>query len=84
MQAREFLDAATDADLIVRLASYSGDQCVGRGRALIIDRDNRIAMMLEDCGDPIDTGAAAGSVVCYFQHPEAESRITGSPASVRA
>jgi hypothetical protein len=40
--------------------------------------------MLENCGDPNDTGVATGDIVGYFLHPEAEARITGSPARVRA
>lgn len=84
MEAREFLGAARDAALVRRLSVYSGSEFVGRGQALILDKDNRIAVMLENCGDPVDSRVTAGDIVGYFLHPEAEARITGSPASVRA
>ena len=83
MEAREFLDAARDAGLVLRLAAYSGTECVGRGQALVLNQENRIAVMLEHCGDPIRSGFAAGDIVCYFLHPEAEPRIIGSPARIR-
>jgi hypothetical protein len=67
----------------VHLAAYNGTACVGRGHALVLDPDNRIAVMLESCGDPADSGYAAGDIVGFFLHPEAEARITGSPARVR-
>ena len=82
MEAREFLDAARDAGLILRLAAYNGKECVGRGQALVLDQENRIAVMLENCGDSTDSGITAGDIVGYFLHPEAEARITGSPARV--
>jgi hypothetical protein len=84
MEAREFLDAAKDAGLILPLAHYVGSKCVGRGQALVVDPEGNIAVMLENCGDPADTGIRAGDIVGFFRHPEAEPRITGSPASVRA
>src|SRR5437867_12762269 len=84
MEAREFLDAARDAGLVLSLVAYDGTEPVGRGRALVLDRDNRIAIMLENCGEPGDSGVAAGDIVGYFLHPEAEARITGSPARIRA
>ena len=83
MEAREYLDAAKDAGLVIRLAAYTGSECVGRGRALVLDQENRIAVMLENCGDATDSGVVAGDIVGYFLHPEAEPRITGSPATVR-
>ena len=80
MQAREFFDAARDADLILQLAAYKGADCVGRGRSLIVDQEHCIAVMLENCGDPAESGFAAGDMVSYFLHPEAEARISGNPA----
>lgn len=83
MEAREFLDAAEDAGLILRLAHYIGSECVGRGPALVVDHEGNIAVMLENCGNPSVTGIRAGDIVGFFPHPEAEPRIAGSPASVR-
>lgn len=83
MEAREFLDAAKDAGLILRLAHYIGSECVGRGQALVLDAKTHIAVMLENCGDPAETGIYAGDIVGFFHHPEAEPRIVGSPATVR-
>ena len=65
---------------ILLMARYRGGVCVGRGQALILNTVDRVAVMLEDCGD---TGVRAGNLVNYIVHPEAEPMIVGSPASCR-
>jgi hypothetical protein len=82
MEAREFLDLLRDDQRILRLAHYANDECDGRGNAVILDEGNHIAVMLEDCGDPVATLVKAGALVKYFEHREAEPRIVGSPAYV--
>ena len=80
MEAKEYLDLLKDKKAILRLAHYSGDACDGRGRAVIINEEHRVAIMVEDCGNPDRTGIKAGAVVNFILHPEAEPKLVGSPA----
>lgn len=82
MEAKEYLDLLRDKDNIVRLAHYTDDKCDGRGRAVVIDPTHNIAVMLEDCGDANVTLIKAGAVVQFIEHPEAESKIVGTPAYI--
>jgi len=82
MEPREFLDLLRDDQQILCLAHYANDECDGRGNAVILDEENHIAVMLQDCGDPVATLVRAGALVKYFEHPEAEPRIVGRPAYV--
>ncbi len=81
LEARDFLNYLQSGGRILRLARFEGLECVGRGQALILSDEDRIAVMLENCGD---SGVRAGDLVNYFIHPEAEPKIVGSPASIRA
>jgi len=72
----------SDDQRMLRLAHYANDECDGRCNAVILDEGNHIAVMLEDCGDPVVTLVKAGALVKYFEHPEAEPRIVGSHAYV--
>jgi hypothetical protein len=83
LEARDYLNHLKGDGQILRLARYQGSECVGRGQALILNEDDRIAVMLEDCADPADTGIRAGDLVNYLTHPEAEPKLVGSPASIR-
>lgn len=83
MDAREYLDLLVDENAIIRLKHYAGDSCDGRGRAVIIDDEHQIAVMLEDCGFSEDSGVRAGDIVKFILHPEAEPKIVGSAATVR-
>ena len=81
MQAREFLDLLRDEGNLITLAHYNADGvCDGRSQAAVIDRDHRIAVMLENCGQPERTTIAAGAIVSFIEHPESEPKIVGSPA----
>ena len=82
MDAQEFVNELRDADHITRLAWYANENCIGRGDAIILDPYERVAVMVQDCGDPCQTGIKAGMVVKYGSHPEAERRIIGTPAVV--
>ena len=84
MEAREYLDLLKDEKAILRLAHFTDDQCDGRGHAVLIDDKHQIAVMLEDCGFPEDSGVRAGDLVKYVIHPEAEPKIVGSPARIRS
>jgi hypothetical protein len=83
MEAREYLDLLKDDKGILCLAQYSGDACDGRGHAVIINEEHRIAVMLEDCGFPDQTGVRAGYLVKFVLHPEGEPKILGTPATIR-
>jgi hypothetical protein len=83
MEAKEYLDFLKDANAIIRLAHFCGDDCDGRGQAAVLAEEYQIAVMLEDCGDPNRSGVRAGDLVKYVVHPEVEPKIIGSPASVR-
>ncbi len=54
------------------------------GKAVILDRRHRIAVMLEDCGDVNHTGIKAGDVVKYAPPSEAnhDPKIVGTPARI--
>jgi hypothetical protein len=82
MEAKEFLDILRDEKEIVRLAHYDEDKCDGRGNALVIDDENHIGIMLEDCGWADRTKIKAGAIVKFVTHPEAEPKIVGTPAYV--
>lgn len=82
MEAKEYLDLLRGKNLIIRLAHYTNDKCDGRGNALILDKQHRIAVMVEDRGEPNNTLIKAGALVQYIEHPEAEAKIVGSPAYV--
>jgi len=84
LEARDYLNHLRAAAQILRLARYKGSECVGRGHALILNDVDRVAVMLEDCGDAADSGIRAGELVNYIVHPEAEPKLVGSPASIRA
>lgn len=82
MEAKEFLDLLRDDGDIIRLASYDGERCNGRGHAVIFSDEERIAVMLEDCGDANTTLVKAGALVQFVIHPEAEPKIVGTPAYI--
>ncbi len=84
LEAREYLNYLRSANQILRLARFQGKECVCHGDALILNERDGIAVMLEDCGCPKESGIRAGNLVNYVTHPEAEPKIVGSPASVRA
>ncbi|MEX0714637.1 MAG: hypothetical protein WD278_20030 [Pirellulales bacterium] len=84
MDAREYLATAQANQRIVQLAKYDEtDQCVGRGRALVIDPQQRIAVMLEHCGFPGITLVRAGNLVQYVPGTGAEWRIAGDPVDIQ-
>jgi hypothetical protein len=81
-EARDYLNRLQKSILV--MACYREDRCVGRGHALILNGDDRVAIMLEDCGDPAESGIRAGNLVNYIIHPEvSEPKIVGNPASIR-
>jgi hypothetical protein len=80
MDAKEYLDLLRDDKAIIRLAHYDGENCDGRGEAVILDDHHSIAVMLQDCGDANQTLIKAGAIVKFLLHPEAEPKIVGTPA----
>jgi len=84
MEAREYLDLLKDEKAILYLAYYEGDQCDGRSHAVILDEEDQIAVMLENCGNKKPPQILAGDFVKYVLHPEAEPKIVGTPARLRS
>ena len=84
LEARDYLNHLQAGEEILFMARYREDECVGRGRALILNGEDRVAVMLEDCGEPDVSGIRAGNLVNYIVHPEAEPKIVGNPASISA
>ena len=70
-----------DDNALLRLSHFDDDgKCDGRGEAVILDEEHSIAVMLGPCGDPNVTRIDAGAIVKFVRHPEAESKIVGTPA----
>ena len=82
LEARDYVNHLQAAGQILRLAGFREGECVGRGRALILNHEDRVAVMLEDCGDPAESSVRAGNSVNYIVHPDGEPKIVGSPASI--
>jgi len=86
VEAKEYLNLLKNGKEILRLVHYTGDAPDGRGRALIINEQHQIAVMLEDCHFSV-TGVGPGHLVKYARHPEggddADGRIVGTPAMIR-
>ena len=82
-EAKDYVNYLKAEGAIIRLAAYDGENCIGRGEALVINPDHRVAVMLMECGSR--SGIKAGDFVNYVQHPEAptEPRIVGTPGRVR-
>ena len=81
MDAREHLNILQDSNELIVLTHFDKNgKPDGQGKALIIDHDLRIAVMLSNCGQPEWTSIAAGAIVSFVTHPEAEPKIVGSPA----
>jgi hypothetical protein len=83
LEARDYLNYLQAGGRILTLARFREDECIARGRALILNDEDRVAVMLEDCGDPAFSGVRAGNLVNYILHPEGDPKIVGNPASVR-
>ena len=83
-EAKDYVNYLSSEGKILSLVHYSGSDPDGRGRALIINEIDRVAVMLEDCGDPKETGIRAGYLVNYMKHPEGgETKIVGTPGKIR-
>lgn len=83
LEARDYLNHLESSGQIIYLARFKEAECIGRGHALILNADDCVAVMLEDCGSPEITGVRAGYLVNYHSHPEAEPKMIGSPATIR-
>ena len=83
LEARDYLNHLQSENRILHLVHFIGEYPDGRGRALVLNDEDRVAVMLEDCGDPTESGIHAGDLVNYVLHPEGEPKIVGSPATLR-
>jgi len=87
MDAQEYVNGAKPNRLIT-LQLYEGEDPVDPVKALVLDSESGIAIAIEDCGDPIETGIARGAIIQYSRHPEASTpssgpRVIGRPAYFR-
>ena len=73
MNAKQFLESATRDGKVVRLARMVAGKCTGRGQGLILDRQQKLAVLLEDCGDPHENcqGIGVGAIVSFEHFPDA-------------
>jgi len=88
MDSKSYLKEAIKDKKVVRFARRIDGECTGRGRGLIIDDNNCIAVLLEDCGIPTRNheGLAAGALVHYCHLPDAPSdhfQIFDKPAYIK-
>ena len=81
MDAHQFVDGLHANGSVLRLASFD-DQgwCNGRGKAMVIDRKESIAIMLENCGRASVTNVQQGAIVKFSERSGSEPRIVGGPA----
>lgn len=81
MDAQQYVDHLRSQGEVLRLASFDEHGwCNGRGLAVVIDRGESMAMMLENCGRVSQTHITSGAIVKFQSKPDAEPRIVGPPA----
>lgn len=81
MNAETFVDQLRTQGEILRLASIDKNGwCNGRGLAMVIDRKESMAIMLENCGRASVTRIATGAIVKFRDKADTEPRIIGNPA----
>lgn len=81
MNAQKYLNGLRENGEVVRLAHFDENGwCNGRGMAIVIDRKQSMAMMLENCGRSGVTNVRQGAIVKFSERPGGEPRLVGSPA----
>jgi hypothetical protein len=81
LDAQKYVDGLHEQGDVLRLASFDGNGwCNGRGKAIVIDRKESMAIMLENCGRVTITNVKQGAVVKFSKKPGGEPHIVGSPA----
>lgn len=81
MDAQNYVAALHKKGDILRLASFDEQGwCNGRGKAIVLDRKESMAMMLENCGRAEQTDVRQGAIVKFRDQPGGEPRIIGRPA----
>jgi hypothetical protein len=84
MDAKEWIDQALNADQIIKVALWKGEECWGRGKALKLGNEG-FAVLIEDCGDPKRRGAGVGAIVKFretSEHGSDQYIILGEPATI--
>ncbi|MCA9023817.1 MAG: hypothetical protein KDA86_01265 [Planctomycetaceae bacterium] len=83
MDAQKYVEHLRKNGGIIRLAHFDENGwCNGRGQAIVIDRKESIAMMLETCGRASITNITTGSIVKFQPQDNGEPKIIGEPASL--
>ena len=83
MDAQKYVDNLRKNGGIIRLAHFDKNGwCNGRGSAIVIDKKESMAMMLETCGRASVTNITTGCIVKFEQQKDSEPHIVGKPASI--
>lgn len=81
MDANTYVEGLRQRGDLLRLASFDEKGwCNGRGMAMVIDRQESMAVMLESCGRAGLTNITTGAIVKFQARAGCEPRIVGSPA----
>lgn len=81
MEAQKYVEKLRKNGGIIRLAHFDENGwCNGRGQAIVIDRKESMAMMLETCGRASVTNITIGCIVKFQDQDRGEPKIVGKPA----
>jgi hypothetical protein len=81
VDAHKYVEGLRRRGDLLRLASYDDNGwCNGRAMAIVIDRKQSMAIMLETCGRAGVTNITTGAIVKYQAEDGCEPRIVGIPA----
>lgn len=89
MDAREYVAAIVDDKAVLWVGVYDKadpERCLGRGHAVLIDEEERMAIFVTDCGTANGGGLPRGTLVKVSRpHPEdrGELRVVGEPAFIK-
>ena len=86
MNAREYLNSKQDGHIIKIGRWVQADEepyCRGRGRAMIVDPDEKLAVFLEDCQGEFCAGTIVKFTFLSDFNADDQYRVSGSPANIR-
>jgi hypothetical protein len=81
VDADQYVEGLRKRGDLLRLASFDANGwCNGRAMAVVIDRKQSMAIMLETCGRAAGTNITPGAIVKFADSDVGEPRIVGAPA----
>jgi hypothetical protein len=81
VDATQYVEGLRKRGDLLRLASFDENGwCNGRAMAVVIDRQQSMAIMLETCGRAAVTNITTGAIVKFQRSDAGEPRIVGTPA----